>query len=518
MSSGRSSSSRPAPRRRPGAAVLTLAAGLVGSGLFAQNALPPPPESLEATPTPAPLPKPPGPKLSTCPRCGYLCDPAWHYCVACGWDMTRLIGEAEESRLQAIARASMGVIVGGRRNRFSTAFPFGGPGLWLTNARFLIGADESKLRVRSYNNREYPASIVGYDLPSGVGVLKADIPAVPSIQVAQTVPAPPESSWAVCFPVVFEDDVVRYLPVSLHRGHLTATGQAGTFQVSFENLLRTDHSIEDGCSGGPLVDSRGRIAGMILGSPDDGITYALPLDGLQDIVASLVRHEQPVRPFFGIGLSAPDERRRAKFGLDGGAGQPLISYLIPGSHSVQAGLRPGDLLLQVGGEKITTIWEAGKRLLAAPPGGAGVTLMVARGNTETRVTVTPAKRPERVMLDPIDELQETLEVNLKEVTTGPGAQQGLVVTNMVRGGRGEKGHYKDGDIITAVDKKSVKTFATFDETIRTKFKEIFADGPVSDKRFASSYVVTLEVRKEGDEKVTRDYVNLFPDFLAPPVY
>jgi len=327
--------------------VVTLAACCVGSGLFAQQALPPPPESLEATPTPAPVPKSSGPKLLTCPRCGYLCDPAWHYCVACGWDMTRLIGEAEESRLQAIARASMGVIVGGRRNRYSTAFPFGGPGLWLTNARFLIGADESKLRVRSYNNREYPASIVGYDLPSGVGVLKADIPAVPSIQVAQTVPAPPESSWAVCFPVVFEDDVVRYLPVSLHRGHLTATGQAGTFQVSFENLLRTDHSIEDGCSGGPLVDSRGRIAGMILGSPDDGITYALPLDGLQDIVASLVRHEQPVRPFFGIGLSAPDERRRAKFGLDAGAGKPVISYLIPGSPSVQAGLRPGDLLLQV---------------------------------------------------------------------------------------------------------------------------------------------------------------------------
>jgi len=432
--------------------------------------------------------------------------------------MTRLIGEAEESRLQAIARASMGVIVGGQRNRYSTAFPFGGSGLWLTNARFLIGADESKLRVRSYNNREYPASIVGYDLPSGVGVLKADVPAVPSIQVAQTVPALSESSWAVCFPVVFEDDVVRYLPVSLHRGHLTATGQAGTFQVSFENLLRTDHSIEEGCSGGPLVDSRGEIAGMILGSPDDGITYALPLDGLQEIVASLVRHEQPVRPFYGIGLAAPDERRRAKFGLDPGAGQPLISYLIPGSPAVRAGLRPGDLLLQVGGDKIVTVWDAGRRLLAAPPGGAGVTLTVARGSAETRVPVTPVKRPERVMLDPIDELQETLEANLKEVTTGPGAQQGLVVTNMVRGGRGEKGHYKDGDIITAVDKKSVKTFATFDETIRTKFKEIFADGSVSDKRFASSYVVTLEVRKEGDEKVTRDYVNLFPDFLAPPVY
>src|SRR5437899_8188971 len=156
MSSGRSSSSRSAPLRRSGAAVLTLAAWLAGGGLFAQHALPPPPDSLEATPTPTPLPKSSGPKLSTCPRCGYLCDPAWHYCVACGWDMTRLIGETEESRLQAIARASIGVIVGGQRNRYSTAFPFGGSGLWLTNARSLIGADESTLRVRSYNNRKYP--------------------------------------------------------------------------------------------------------------------------------------------------------------------------------------------------------------------------------------------------------------------------------------------------------------------------------------------------------------------------
>ena len=499
-------------------ALLTIGAILFGGVLFAQVALPPPPESLEPTPTPTPAAKSAGPKLMTCPRCGYLCDPAWHYCIACGWDMTRLIGEAEENRLQAIARAAMGVIVGGRRNRFSTAFPFGGSGLFLTNARFLIGADETKLRVRSYNNREYPASIVGYDLPSGVGVLKAAVPSVPPIQLAPAAPAPSEATWAVCFPILFEDDVVQYLPVSLHRGHLTATGQAGTFQVSFENLLRTDHSIEDGCSGGPLVDSRGRIAGMILGSPDDGITYALPLDGLQEIVASLDRHEQPVRPFFGIGLSSPDERRRAKFGLDSGSSQPVIAYLIPGSPSVQAGLRPGDLLLEVGGDKIATVWEAGKRLLAAPPGGAGVSLTVARGGAETRVTVKPVKRPERVMLDPIDELQETLEANLKEVATGAGGQQGLVVTDLVRGGRGEREHYKDGDIITAVDKKSVKTFLGFDETIRTKFKDMFADGSVSDRRFASSYFVTLEVRKEGDEKVTRDYINLFPDFLAPPVY
>jgi len=351
-----------------------------------------------------------------------------------------------------------------------------------------------------------------------VGVLRAEIPGLPSVVVAPEPPLPPESSWAVCFPVIFEDDVVHYLPVSLHRGHLTAVGQAGTFQVSFENLLRTDHAIEKGCSGGPLVDSRGRIAGMILGGPDDGITYAMPIEGLQAIVSSLSQHVQPTRPFFGMGLVPPDQRRRTRFGIDPAANQPMVAYLIPGSPGAQAGLRPGDLLRAVGGKKITTVWEAGSLLLAASPGGAGVALTIERGGAESRVTVKPIKRPERVMLDPIDELEESLEANLKEVTTGPGARQGLVIADLVRGGRGEKGHYKDGDIITAVDKKSIKTFAAYDETIRTKFKEVFADGPVSVKRFASSYVVALEIRKEGEEKVTREYVNLFPDFLAPPVY
>ena len=61
---------------------------------------------------------------------------------------------------------------GGRRNRHGTALPFGGPGLLLTNARHLIGADDSRLRVYTFDNNEYPASLVGYDLPSGVGIIR----------------------------------------------------------------------------------------------------------------------------------------------------------------------------------------------------------------------------------------------------------------------------------------------------------------------------------------------------------
>jgi S1-C subfamily serine protease len=518
MSSGRSSCS--AFRAGAGTALCAALLALAPAGVVApQVPLPPPPDELDPRGSEARPAKPERsvPRHATCPRCGYLCERGWHYCIACGWDLTRLVGDAEERALQTIARVTVGLTVTGRPNRHATAFPYGGEDLFLTNARILIGADRSRLKVRTFNNREYTATPVGYDLPSGVGLIRVEAPDLTPLESAPS-PTLQDSAWAICYPIRLEDDLVRYLPVSLHRGRITATGQVGTFLVSFENLLRTDHAIENGCTGGPLIDARGRLAGMILGGPEDGITYVQPLEGLQPILAALVAGESPARPFFGLGLVAPDERRRARFGLPPAESRPLVAYLIRGSPAASAGVQPGDLLVAVGGEKVATVRAAGARLLAADPKGPGVTLALERAGAGRQITINPIGRPERVLLDPIDELQEALEVNLQEVSTGPGESHGLLVKDLVRGGRGEKARFRNGDRIVRVNEKPVKSFAAFDTQIRSRFKEIFADGAGADRRFASSYLVLLEVRTEKNEKVTRDYVNLFPDFLAPPVY
>jgi S1-C subfamily serine protease len=323
-----------------------LAAALRAPSVAAQP-LPPPPANSDMV-RKVPL-QPLAPRPVPCPRCGYLCDPAWHYCVACGWDRTRLIDQAEEDRLRTIARAVVGVIVEGNPNQYATAFPLGEPGLLVTTARILVTADPAAVKVRTYNNQEYSAIIVGYDAPTGVGLLKADIPRPGPIEMARENPAPPASSWVVCYPVVREDDVVHLLPVSLHLGSLTSIGQSGTALVSFENLLQTDHAIEDGCRGAPLIDSRGQISGMVLGSPEDGITFAAPARSLPEVAVALASGAPPIRPFFGMGLVLPDDRRRHKFHLDPAESRPLVPYLIPGSPAAQAGVRAGDLLLGVDG-------------------------------------------------------------------------------------------------------------------------------------------------------------------------
>lgn len=524
MRPGRSSSRS---GRVVAAALPTLAAGLLTSILVlpsllpparAQSALPPPPPNPGEVRAPsAPKPKPPV-RRNACPKCGYLADPEWHYCAACGWDLTTLVGAAEEARLQAMAQGTVRLVVGGRRNRHATAVPYGGPGLFLTNARVLVGADETRMKMLAFNNREIAVELVGYDLPSGIGLLRAANAGLPGVEAAPNPPANGDAAWAVCYPVEYEDEIVRFIPVSMHRGHITATGQTGTSMVSFEDLLRTDHSIEEGCAGGALVDARGRLAGMILGAQSDGLTYALPLGGLDPIIASLLKNERPARPYFGIGLTTQDDRRRAKFSLDAAASGPMLAFLIPGSPAEKAGAKPGDLLTAVNGQKVTGVRDAGALLLKAAPGGAGVELGLRRAGGDVKVAVPPITRPDRIMLEPIEELEETLELTIREVKDGGSGPQGLVVGDVVRGGRGEKERWRTGDQIVGVDDKSVKTARALNDLFRNKFKDIFGDKPPADRRYASSYSVVIEVHTVDGEKAYRRYVNLYPDFLAPPVF
>lgn len=432
--------------------------------------------------------------------------------------MTTLIGSAEESRLHSVAQGALRVVIGARRNRHATAIPYGGPGLYLTNARMLVGADESRLRLLTFNNTEIVATLVGYDLPSGVGVLHAAARDLPEVESTDTVPANGDAVWAVCYPSEDEGEIVRFLPVSLHRGHVTALNQTGTSMVSFEDLIRTDHAIEDGCAGGALVDRRGRLAGMILGSQSDGVTFSLPLAGIDPIIAALRKGERPARPYFGLGLAAQDDRRRARFALGDDAAGPLLAYLIPGSPAEKAGAKPGDLLVSVGGQQVMGVLDAGRLLLRAQPGGAAVELGLRRGaGGDLRVGVPPVARPDRVMLEPIQEMEETLELSIREVKDGGPGPQGLVVGDVVRGGRGEKARWRNGDQIVGIDDKSMKTVRAVNEYFRTRYKDLFTDKPI-DRRLGSSYRAVIEVRTADGTKAYRRYVNLFPDFLAPPVF
>ena len=484
----------------------------------------------------------PGGKL--CPRCGYLCDPGWHYCARCGWDLKALAGPEGAARLQEIGESVVGLILvkeppsleeilppelyrkarwisyfARRQKFFATGFPFLKPGLFVTSARALEWVEV--VDVRTYKNRMVPGKILGYDIPSGIGVLQAEVPGSLPLPRSDLTPRVADLAWAICFPVVLGGGKVDYLPESFHRGRISAVGLDGTNLVAFESLLRTDHTLEAGCLGSVLLDDYGAAAGMVLDDPDPGINYALPVSDLQAVVEVLAEKKKPERPFFGFALVTPDDRRRAKFRLPPETTLPVVAYLIPDSPAVKAGLQPGDLLTAVGGEKVLSVAGAGARLLKARPGGGSVNLMVLREGREVSLPMVPILRPARLLLSPSDEIQEVLQANLVELPSGSSGPQGLRVTDLVRGGRGEKDGYRDGDVIYSVNGKGVRRLQGFDDQVREANSHIFGamKGASDDQPHPSTYRVVLGVRTaEKEEKVERDYLNLFPDVLSAPVY
>jgi S1-C subfamily serine protease len=523
--------------------------------------------SAEESPEPIPLPEPlrpppqreaeaarpskpsaPEPRGQHCPRCGYLSDPSWRYCSSCGWDLHTLTGDAAGDRLERIQQAAVGLVVvknklgfehflspkqlkklrryvhhEGQRGQvkiFASAFPYGEDGLFVTSARALHRGVEA--RFRSYRNHFFDAEILGYDLPSGIGVLKADAKGAAALRSMGSESDPGDLSWIICYPVSADTDTVRYLPASIHGGRLVDRVYFGTNLISFETLLRTDHTLPDGCIGALMVDSYGTSAGVVLGSPDAGITYARPLADAAPIVETLARGDRMIRPYYGMGLVMPDERRRVRFALPSDVSQPIVAYLISGSPAETAGVRAGDILVAINGEATESVVDAGMRLLSSTPGGPAVGLTLNRRGETLEIAIVAIRRPVRVLLDPADEIQETLEANLIEVTTGRSSEHGLRVAQLVRGGRGELQGYKEGDIIQKINRDAVRRADTFNELVRKGNEHIFepdADDEDDEEEPAlSTYVLDLMVRTAEAEKEGRTYVNFFPDVLAAPVY
>src|SRR5690606_36164296 len=122
----------------------------------------------------------------------------------------------------------------------------------------------------------------------------------------------------------------------------------------YEDFIQTDASMNVGNSGGPLIDSRGRVIGIntAIASPGGGnvgIGFAIPINMARDVMRSLIETGEVRRGYLGLTLRDRDQGpvEYGSRGSDGlsGAGGVLVVSVVEGSPAAQAGLREGDLLV-----------------------------------------------------------------------------------------------------------------------------------------------------------------------------
>ena len=253
----------------------------------------------------------------------------------------------------------------------------------LTNHHVVDGAEEIKIDLA--DRRTLNAQLVGSDPPSDLAVLKVNSGNLPFLSLG-------------------DSDRVRVGDICLALGNPLGVGQTVTAGIisaksratglsngSYEDFLQTDAPINQGNSGGALVNTNGDLIGInsqIL-SPTGtniGIGFAIPSNMAKNVMDQLVDKHQVRRGQLGVGIQPVTSDVAASLGLKNVRGV-LVNSVYAGSPAEKAGVRTGDIITVINGKSVEDP-NSFRNLIASTPPGTTVTLTAVRDGKEQQVTVT----------------------------------------------------------------------------------------------------------------------------------
>ena len=264
-----------------------------------------------------------------------------------------------------------------------SGFIFSDDGYILTNYHVISGA--SSVTVTMYDGSTYDAVIVGYDASNDIAVLKIEATGLTPVVLGDS------DTINVGDTVVAIGNPLGELTFSLTSGVVSALDREVTFSDGTRmDLIQTDCAINSGNSGGALFNLYGEVIGITnakfsssgSGASIDNIGFAIPLNTIRDIVASIIEKGIVAKPYMGISVATVSEEVKG-YGLPAGASVQAIE---PDSPAEKAGLLRNDIITEANGETITTSSELVDMVGSCSPGDT-LTLTVFRNGAYTTVEV-----------------------------------------------------------------------------------------------------------------------------------
>ena len=261
-------------------------------------------------------------------------------------------------------------------------------GYVLTNSHVVHGAGD--LEVSLTDGRRFTATLTGDDPGTDLALIRVDAPALPAARFGQSSRLRVgQLVIAIGNPFGFESTVSAGVVSALGRSLRSTTGRL------IDNIIQTDVALNPGNSGGPLVDSRGRVVGInsAVFAMAQGISFAVPIDTATWVIPQLLARGRVSRAYLGFGgQSRPVDRRLARaLGLANARAVEIVS-VEPDAPATRAGLHIGDLVVAIGNLAVETVDDVHRRLVASPVGEA-LTLTIVRGTERREVSITPIETP-----------------------------------------------------------------------------------------------------------------------------
>ena len=358
-----------------------------------------------------------------------------------------------------------------RRDSSGSGFVISADGLIVTNNHVI---EEATGLVVTLGDRTYRAEVVGTDPATDIALLKIEpkgeldfLPLADSEQLRV-------GDWVMVIgsPLRLEN--------SVSVGVVSAKGRSIdiTPDSSLENFIQTDAAINFGNSGGPLVDLTGAVVGIAtaINYGAENIGFAVPVNTLKNVLPQLRDSGSVRRGYLGVNIDDLDHDEAEAFGLTDTDGA-LVTQILPDSPSEKAGLRHGDVILEVDGHQIRDNRELIDLISSMPPdqtvelgiwrGGKKISKEVTLGERQLPGVVTPGQEEEEESgeIEWLGIEYQELTPSLRESHNVPDRVQGLWITDVAPDSPLFDENVRANDFIVEVNGDPVDSAAELEEAI-----------------------------------------------------
>lgn len=352
-----------------------------------------------------------------------------------------------------------------RNKGLGSGFIMSSDGYIITNNHVVRKAEE--IEVILEGGKKYTAKIVGTDPVTDLALLKIDPEGpLPAVEMG-------DSSALAIGDSVFAIGNPFGLGHTVTAGIVSAKGRALGIG-RYDNFVQTDAAINPGNSGGPLFDYEGKVVGVntAVMARGQGLGFAIPINMAKTVVEHLKVHGRVIRGWLGIMIQdiTPEISEALEINRDEGG---LVSEVKEGSPADRAGLRRGDVIVSLEGEKIPDAATLARKLALTRP-GVDTKFVVLRDGKERVFTVKLIEHPENEKIEEsLDKLkaEEELGIEVSEITDQLrnrfkiNASGGVIIVKVARGGLASEAGFRPGDVILEVNGDAVGGLDEYQEAL-----------------------------------------------------
>lgn len=366
-------------------------------------------------------------------------------------DFTQLVEDIQPS----VVSIKVDVRQKGRIGKASgSGFIIDNKGHILTNHHVINNSDQ--VSVKLHNGREYKATIVGSDELSDVALIKIDNKGLDlrPIKIGNSRELK-VGEWVLAFGAPFS------LEQTVTAGIVSAKGRGGVGSP-FVPFIQTDVAINSGNSGGPLINLNGEVVGInsMVYNPmiSSGLSFSIPIDLADSVGDQLQAHGKVIRGFLGVTYEEVDQDMVEYFNLPqiGGA---LINHVQPKSPAEKAGIKRGDIITEIEGNRVKRHEDLPYFIAQIAPGSKIGMKGFREGKLKTYKAVLATNEFGSQAVQQQERLDDRLGVEVnnisRDIREQLGLNSGVMVSKVEPGSSAQRAGFKRGDIISEINRNDI---------------------------------------------------------------